>query len=53
LGARRESILQTIPLARAGTAEEVAGAVAYLASELSTFVTGEVLNVNGGAVLVG
>jgi len=53
LGARRESILQTIPLARAGTAEEVAGAVVFLASELATFVTGEVLNVNGGAVLVG
>jgi 3-oxoacyl-[acyl-carrier protein] reductase len=53
LGARRESILQTIPLARAGTPDEIAGAVTYLASELSTFVTGEVLNVNGGAVLVG
>jgi 3-oxoacyl-[acyl-carrier protein] reductase len=53
LGARRESILQTIPLARAGTPEEIAGAVLYLASELSTFVTGEILNVNGGAVLVG
>jgi len=53
LGARRESILQTIPLGRAGTPEEIAGAVLYLASELSTFVTGEVLNVNGGAVLVG
>jgi 3-oxoacyl-[acyl-carrier protein] reductase len=53
LGVRRESILSTIPLARAGTPEEIAGAVTYLASELSTFVTGEVLNVNGGAVLVG
>jgi 3-oxoacyl-[acyl-carrier protein] reductase len=53
LGARRESILQTIPLARAGTADEIAGCVLFLASELATFVTGEVLNVNGGAVLVG
>ena len=53
LGPRRESILQTIPLGRAATAEEVAGAVLFLASELSTFVTGEVLNVNGGAVLIG
>src|SRR5262249_19253812 len=53
LGARRESILQTIPLSRAGTPEEIAGAVLYLASELSTFVTGEILNVNGGAVFVG
>ena len=53
LGARRESILQTIPLSRAGTPDEIAGAVLYLSSELSTFVTGEILNVNGGAVLVG
>ena len=53
LGSRRESILQTIPLARAATAEEVAGSVVFLASELATFITGEVLNVNGGAVLVG
>jgi len=53
LGARRESILQTIPLARAGTPDEIAGAVLFLASELSAFVTGEVLNVNGGAVLIG
>jgi 3-oxoacyl-[acyl-carrier protein] reductase len=53
LGARRESILQTIPLARAATADEIAGAVAFLSSELATFITGEILNVNGGAVLVG
>lgn len=53
LGARREAILQTIPLGRAGTADEIAGAVLFLASELATFVTGEILNVNGGAVLVG
>ena len=53
LGARRESILQTIPLSRAGTPDEIAGAVLYLASDLATFVTGEILNVNGGAVLVG
>ena len=53
LGPRRESILGAIPLGRAATPEEIAGAVVFLASELSTFVTGEILNVNGGAVLVG
>jgi len=53
LGSRRESILHTIPLARAATPDEIAGPVVFLASELSTFITGEVVNVNGGAVLVG
>ena len=42
-----------IPLGRAATAEELAGPIVFLASEWASFVTGEVLNVNGGAVLVG
>ncbi|HZP31739.1 MAG TPA: SDR family NAD(P)-dependent oxidoreductase [Candidatus Acidoferrales bacterium] len=42
-----------IPLGRVGTPEEIAGPILFLASELATFVTGEVLNVNGGAVLCG
>ena len=49
----REQVIATIPLGRVGRPEEFAGAVLFLASELSTFVTGEILNVNGGAVLVG
>jgi len=48
-----EQIVATIPLGRVGRPEEFAGAVLFLVSELSTFVTGEILNVNGGAVLVG
>jgi len=43
----------TIPLGRVGTPEEIAGPILFLASDLATFVTGEVLNVNGGAVLCG
>lgn len=49
----RDKILATIPLGRVGTPDELAGAVFFLASDLATFITGEVLNINGGAVLCG
>jgi 3-oxoacyl-[acyl-carrier protein] reductase len=52
-GEERENILQKIPLGRAATSEEMAGSVLFLASELSTFITGEIINVNGGSVLCG
>lgn len=42
-----------IPLKRAGTAEEIAGPILFAASDLATFITGEVINVNGGSVLCG
>jgi 3-oxoacyl-[acyl-carrier protein] reductase len=42
-----------IPLGRVGSPAEIAGPILFLASDLATFVTGEVLNVNGGAVLCG
>ncbi len=42
-----------IPLGRVATPEEIAGPILFLASDLATFITGEILNVNGGAVLCG
>ena len=52
-GPRREEIRSAIPLGRPGTAEEIAGAVVFMASPMASFINGEVLNVNGGAVLCG
>jgi 3-oxoacyl-[acyl-carrier protein] reductase len=46
-------IAAAIPLGRAATAEEVAGAILFLASDLANFMTGEIINVNGGSVLCG
>lgn len=45
---RLERITQTVPMARAGTMEEVARAVLFLLSEQSSFTTGAVLRVAGG-----
>lgn len=48
-----QQIVSLIPLRRVATAEEIAGPIVFLASSLASFITGEILNVNGGAVLVG
>ncbi|HWV37604.1 MAG TPA: 3-oxoacyl-[acyl-carrier-protein] reductase [Vulgatibacter sp.] len=44
----RARMLEAIPLGRLGTADEVADAVAWLASDRSAYVTGELIRVNGG-----
>jgi 3-oxoacyl-[acyl-carrier protein] reductase len=46
-------VFSTIPLGRAGTPQEIAASVLFLCTPHAGFITGEVLNVNGGAVLVG
>ncbi|HLJ87996.1 MAG TPA: glucose 1-dehydrogenase [Candidatus Angelobacter sp.] len=46
-------IYNTIPLGRVGKPQEIAAAVLFLCTTHSGFITGEVLNANGGAVLVG
>jgi 3-oxoacyl-[acyl-carrier protein] reductase len=49
----RGRIFATIPLGRVGKPEEIAAPILFLCTEYAGFVTGEVFNVNGGAVLVG
>jgi 3-oxoacyl-[acyl-carrier protein] reductase len=47
----KEGALKMIPLGRTGTPEEVAHAVAFLASDEAAYITGHVLNVNGGLLM--
>jgi 3-oxoacyl-[acyl-carrier protein] reductase len=44
----REAFLAQIPLGRAGSPEEVAGAITFLASDQAAYLTGQVLHVSGG-----
>jgi 2-hydroxycyclohexanecarboxyl-CoA dehydrogenase len=47
-----EAIIKSIPLRRPGTPDEVARAIAFLASDDATYITGQVLSVNGGLNMV-
>ncbi|MCL6463721.1 MAG: SDR family oxidoreductase [Acidobacterium ailaaui] len=51
--ARREKIFSTIPLGRVASPREIAGPVLFLCTPFAGFISGEIVNVNGGAVLVG
>lgn len=51
--AGRAKVFATIPLGRVATPEEIAAPVLFLCTPHAGFITGEIFNVNGGAVLVG
>ncbi len=46
-----ENLVRTIPLGRVGTAEEVADLVAFLASDESSYITGQAINITGGQLM--
>lgn len=45
-----EAIAQLVPMKRAGTAQEVANLVGFLASEQAAYITGQVISINGGMI---
>ena len=47
----KQTAVKTIPLGRVGSPEDVASAVTFLASEEASYITGHVLNVNGGLLM--
>jgi 3-oxoacyl-[acyl-carrier protein] reductase len=48
---KRRAIIDAIPLKRLGRPEDVAGAVLFLASDSADFITGEIIDVNGGFLM--
>lgn len=49
--AQKQALLETVPLGRPASPEEIAPAVAFLASQEAAYITGHVLNVDGGVVM--
>ena len=47
----KQNAVKQIPLGRVGTPEDVADAVCFLASDEASYITGHVLNVNGGLLM--
>lgn len=49
--AQKEAILQKVPMKAMGTPEDIANAVAFLASDNASYITGQTLHVNGGMLM--
>ncbi len=49
----KESVRKGIPVGRIASAEDIAGPILFMASDLARHINGEILNVNGGSVLCG
>jgi 3-oxoacyl-[acyl-carrier protein] reductase len=49
---QRDQLASQVPLGRLGTTHDIAGAVAFLASPLAAYITGETLHVNGGMYMI-
>jgi 3-oxoacyl-[acyl-carrier protein] reductase len=47
----REKLIEQIPLARLGLPDDVARCVSFLVSDRSSYITGQVINVNGGMLM--
>ena len=47
----RSKLIEQIPLARLGQPEDVANCVSFLVSENASYITGQVINVNGGMLM--
>ena len=52
-GGGKERIARGIPVGRVASPRDIAGPIVFLCSELARHITGEIVNVNGGSVLVG
>ncbi|WP_088032156.1 SDR family NAD(P)-dependent oxidoreductase [Evansella clarkii] len=48
---QRRAMASQVPMGREGTADEVAGAALYLASDYASYITGEIIEVNGGMLM--
>ena len=47
----KDEIAKSIPLKRMGTADDVANVIAFLASDAASYITGQVINVDGGMLM--